>query len=1530
MRLLILDEKKLAKYDLPTEIEETFLIHYKSDNSDIENVITVEAINNEWQLKSNGSVDIIENNNIKDLAAISEYQYCNLKINSVGKIVILYCVPSIENKNYELSTSNLSSITIGKSNNCNICYSNSLTKDVHAKLVSDNNNWYVVTNKEYLVYLNGRKILKSLLKLGDVIFINGLKIIWMNNYIIINNPNNVILIKGLKNYQKLLHDDETIKEVSDEEMVKTLYSDDEYFYHTPRLKSVVMEENIQIDAPPAKIQDDTTPMILAIGTSITMAASSLMTGYSAFYGLSTGTKTLVQSIPQIVICSSMLIGCIVIPRFANHYKKKQKRKKEALRQKKYQEYLNQKEEQIERVIKQQKQILLENNLKASECIDLVLKSNENIWFREIKDDDFLNIRLGLGTCPVKIKLQAPEKHFTLEEDNLYDSVMEVINKTRTLDSIPISLSLTNKNVSAIICNCSFERDYINSIIVQLVTLQSSVDLKIVIFTDEENSYNWEYFKYMPHCLNDDKSVRFFATNLEEAKEISSYLEAEFKCRSEGLKNAGNEEYKDIKKDKGYKNFNQYYLIINDNFKLFKNIGIINLISKEEINCGFSLLLFEKSMKNLPTSCETFVNILDTESGVFEKELNNQRQQIFKAEYEKNLNMMELSFKLSNIPINIVDEKYVLPKSLPFLEMYGVSKIEQLNIYSRWKQNNPVYNLSVPIGVHTNGEVFKLDLHEKYHGPHGLIAGSTGSGKSELIITYILSMAINYHPDEVQFVLIDYKGGGLAGAFENKELGTKLPHLVGTITNLDTASMNRTLVSINSELKRRQKLFNEVRDKLGESTIDIYKYQKFYRDGLIDTPLSHLLIISDEFAELKTQQPEFMNQLISTARIGRALGVHLILATQKPMGIVNDQIWSNTKFRICLKVQDRGDSVGVLKRPEAASIKDVGRFYLQVGYDDYFDLGQSAWSGARYNPSDKLIKKIDNSINFINNYGLIIKSADDESPIENNANLGDQLTNIVKYLKDLAVKENIIEKNLWLDNIPEFISLSDLKDKYNYHAESYKFNPIVGEYDNPKEQEQGLLTIDLTAKNTLIYGMTGSGKENLLMTLIFSTILEHTPREVNFYILDFGSEVLKVFNNIPHVGDVALLEDSNKIIELINMLVKEIENRKSKLSDYAGNYLNYIKTSNEKMPLIIVVINNYELFLENYSKQSEMLHNIMRDGSKYGIVFIVTTSQSNSVRSRVTQYFVNKMSLQQSNVSDYRLLLNAPKNLLPTNYFGRGLVEIDKDVYEFQTAYICDKDNINSTIQRFKDESNKKYNIKAKKIPVVPLIISFNSLKKYLSTLNNVPLGISIKSKDIYYYDFTKNKINLVLANNLSDKIRFIKCLIKMFNFVKNTNITIIDFVNIFKNEPESNNYYYNDFNKCLKKISGEIKVEKNIAKKNIYIFIGIGIYRKKLDSKNVNILNDIFNNSNNYSNSYFIFIDTYANYKNLQVENWIKQVNSSNGIWLGEGITQQIAIRVNNVTSEDKQMNFPFMGMVVCDEQKEIIKCAIDDGEKNE
>ena len=401
---------------------------------------------------------------------------------------------------------------------------------------------------------------------------------------------------------------------------------------------------------------------------------------------------------------------------------------------------------------------------------------------------------------------------------------------------------------------------------------------------------------------------------------------------------------------------------------------------------------------------------------------------------------------------------------------------------------------------------------------------------------MLSLAINYHPDDVTFLLIDYKGGGLAGAFQKNNI--KLPHLVGTITNIDTIGLQRSLASIKSELKRRQVKFNEARNMTDEGTIDIYKYQKLYHEGVVKEPISHLLIICDEFAELKQQQEEFMDELISVSRIGRSLGVHLILATQKPAGVVNDQIRSNSKFAVCLKVQDREDSMDVIKRPDAASLKGSGQFYLQVGNDEYFVLGQSAWCGAPYFPSEVTKKKIDNSIQFISDIGITIKRVDD-SVQKVVSNHGEQLTNILRYMCMLAKNENIQAENLWLDTIPETIFVNDLRMKYGIKPSTKNVDLVIGEYDDPENQRQGIVDVNLsTDGNIVIYGNAESGKETFLSTLVYDLISCYSTERAWLYLLDFGSEALKIYKDSPHVGDVIFISDAEKLSRFFDMIQRD--------------------------------------------------------------------------------------------------------------------------------------------------------------------------------------------------------------------------------------------------------------------------------------------------------------------------------------------------------------------------------------------------------
>lgn len=1537
MKILIADKAKLFKYDLSFKEEDTFSLSYKPIDYKDTILILFEKKGNDWFLKSSGSVNVLLQGVVAQEARVANYNCYVLNILDGNITLLLYLLPDHEDfKRYD--TSKIQSITIGNAGT-NIVYQNNNLSNSQTNIQNNNGIWILNTTSN-AVYVNHTLVKQKQLKFGDLIFLHGLKIIFMGTFIEVNNPSNLVTTSGMTEISRKSpdgKDNTAYTDVTEEERNVALYREDEYFYHTPRLRQIIEPETIQIDSPPGNQDKDNSPFWLTMGMSLVMGASSFMMAWNVYRGLSSGTRTIWDVLPQIIMAVAMITGCLIFPRLVKSYQKKQARKREELRQTKYSEYLQGKQNQITTILKKQASILDDNAISIKRCLQSIQNKDRNFWAREIEDDDFLQVRLGLGDLPAQITIQAPEERFSLDEDNLLNNVIKVAKNNKVLYDVPVTLSLTKCKIVAFILNMTNRKKYIEDLMLQIITTHSGVDLKIAIFTNKKNEFNWKYMEYLPHIWTNDKSVRFFATTLDEAKVVSNYLYDELRRRiaSDGKLSEEKKE-SDMKQKEDYKNYRTYYLIVNDDYHLGKNIPIFAELQKYEKNYGFSLVVFEDSMKNLPAECNTFVQIDEKSGAIIDESITNDSQTPFSVETTPQYDIMQYAKMIANIPISIDKGIDSLPSSITFLDMFGVSKIEQLNITNRWKMNNPVASLATCIGVHIDGEPFILDLHEKFHGPHGLIAGSTGSGKSEFIITYILSMALNYDPREVQFVLIDYKGGGLAGAFENKETGVKIPHLIGSITNLDANEINRSLVSIQSELKRRQRIFNEVKDKTGESTIDIYKYQKMYREGQVEEPMAHLFIVSDEFAELKSQQPEFLAQLVSTARIGRSLGVHLILATQKPSGVVNDQIWSNSKFRVCLKVQDRSDSMEVLKRPDAASIKDAGRFYLQVGYNDLFDVGQSGWSGARYIPSDKIIRKIDDSINFVDHTGYVLKTAKDAIKVETTKDIGDQLTNLVKYIYELGVKKNIQNKSLWLAPIAPVIYLHDLKQKYNYKPTPYLIAPLIGEYDNPNNQLQSKLNLNITqGGNTLIYGAAGSGKENLLTTIIWSIATEHTPQEVSIYIMDFGSEMLRMFQKFPHVGDVISISESEKMLDCLKMINEEIEKRKTLFADYGGSYEEYCKNSGQKLPLVLTIINAYDSFAETYPKTVDSLTNLYRDGSKYGVVFIISAIATNAIRIRVRQSFNNIICLQLPDESEYRDLVGAPRGLTPSKYFGRGLIKIAKSAYEFQTALFVERSQINNVVRQSAPKLIAAYDgYKAPKVPTVPNIVTMNMITSELRDLTNIPLGYNIDTKRIATYDFTKTPFTSILMSAIDErKVSFINALLKMFTKLENTKVHVIDFAKLYNKQIENVESFTDDFDHAIVQMNNTVIKEKDNAINNIYVILGIGMLRNKITESARVVLNQLFNKIELYKNAYFIFFDIYSSYRNIQMEQWYQsKFDNANGIWLGTDVGSQIAINFSDITMNDRKLNFSDMAFLADKSMKTCIRHVVDiEGEeKNE
>ena len=1112
--------------------------------------------------------------------------------------------------------------------------------------------------------------------------------------------------------------------------------------------------------------------------------------------------------------------------------------------------------------------------------------------QRIDQSDFLVARIGIGDEPLKVNINYPKKGFTTSENELKKQLDQTIEDCKYIKNVPIGYSFYENNITAVMGDDEKSHHFIDNVLFQLLSFYSYDDLKVVVFTNDQNKKYWDYVKYLNHNMTNDNSFRFFASNEENALLVVDLLKREINSRLEAAK------------DKEKMLFKPYYLVIVDDIDIVKKTKIIELITESRNNIGFSLIILEKKLSKLPSLCNNFINLADTSSGVLRNSYEKQEQLLFQDEINPNINMMEFAKILANIPIEISttnDSFGELPNMITFLEMEKVGKVEQLNVMNRWDTNDATSNLKAEVGVGSDGNTLYLDLHEKAHGPHGLIAGMTGSGKSEFIITWILSLAINFSPEDVAFILIDYKGGGLAFAFENQTTGAKLPHLAGTITNLDKAEINRTLVSIDSEVKRRQKIFNEARDKLGESTIDIYKYQAFYHDGKIDEPLPHLFIVCDEFAELKDQQPDFMDNLISVARIGRSLGVHLILATQKPSGVVNDQIWSNTKFRVCLKVQDESDSNEMLKKPDAASLKQTGRFYLQVGYDEYFALGQSGWAGAKYYPSDILQKTVDKTVNVIDETGVVIKNIQTGTDkVKNEEAQGEQLAAIINEIIDVAKQSNRFARRLWLENIKEDITIEDVEAKYNYNYDKSVFDIVIGEYDIPENQEQRPLVYNLLNDgNANIVGTDSWESEELLNTMLFNIMRHYLPNEISYYIIDYGSQNFIKFKKAPHCGGIVNPGDNERYRSLFKLIREEQARRKKELADFGGNYIDYVKENPGKMPIMLVILNNYESISEDNEELFNEFGEYLRDSERYGIVYILTSSEVGGIPGRFKQLLGYSLALKLKDPIDYMGVFPLNKKQEPRNLFGRGLCYDGENIHEFQTAFIKkDQQEKNEIISNLISELNQKEVPTAVKIPALPDQVELDDVVTKLKGVNKIPVGIDTKNLDIKTFDLTVETGKLVISSKLRYLKNFMKSFIEELIYLK-TNIIILDPNNsIPEIKTKLSNYFVSDFDSKIDKIIDFIEKSKPDTN-NIIVINSISKLLDKVEDPGK--VSELVSKIKMSDNSYFILFDEVSKIKDFAYEDWFRSIDISEGVYIGPGIEDQSILKISNYNRELSQ-----------------------------
>jgi S-DNA-T family DNA segregation ATPase FtsK/SpoIIIE len=903
------------------------------------------------------------------------------------------------------------------------------------------------------------------------------------------------------------------------------------------------------------------------------------------------------------------------------------------------------------------------NPSSQDCAESVRELSPGLWSRRGDMPGFLQLRLGLATMPSRSSTTMPPVGRSTAQ--AWSEVATSLEGMSVVPDVPVVVDPLQTGAFGVSGTRVVALAAARSLVLQAVSLHSPAELVVTAFASTTTAGDWEWLKWVPHTtsLQSPISAGHLASTAPACSALLSQLEDLVESAGDRIESLSVQERLSAR---------PFVLVLVENDAPAERSRLVHLAEKGWHH-GICVLWLAPATRALPAACRVFLEVAGNAeeaaeasqgvgSGVvghggvgFVREGRHVTSVVVDlVSPDQALTTARLLAPVEDSGA-LLDESRDLPPAVSLLTLIGTDLASSRDaVIERWSESRSILtgpfapqtpsrragNLRAIIGQSAQG-TFSVDL--RADGPHALVGGTTGAGKSELLQAWILGMASAHSPQRVTFLLVDYKGGS---AFRDC---AELPHTVGLVTDLSPHLARRSLVSLSAELRYRERLLARYGAK------DLVELE---RRGEVEAPPS-LVIVVDEFAALAQEVPGFVDGVVNVAQRGRSLGVHLILATQRPAGVIKDNLRANTNLRLALRMADENDSSDVVGSTVAASFDlDLpGRAMSRCGPGRLtpFQTGYAGgWTSETPTRPHLRVQTL--------SYGPgqvweppVAEGALDPVP----ADLGP--TDLQRLVSTIGLAARAAE--LPTPRLPWLPQLGCAYDLAGMPTAGRDDELIFAVADDPENQAQPLVGFNPDKEGNLaVFGSSGSGKSVLLRTIGLAAGFPRPGGPSQVYGVDFGNRGLSMLESLPHVGSIVAGGDHERLTRLLRFLRETIDDRAARYSGARAATITEYRSLAGKADeaRIIVLVDGLSAFRSAYevggrARWLDLFTSLASDGRPVGVHFVISVDQRSGMPGALAAAVQSRVVLRMAHADDYGFLGVAGDVLSRVSPPGRGLM-----------------------------------------------------------------------------------------------------------------------------------------------------------------------------------------------------------------------------------------------------------------------------------